>query len=344
MLTATGLLLCALAWPAQDAQPAPAAAAAPATGDLPAPTQPPRPAVPLSPPRLAAADALACAACHAEVVAEWADSAHAIAWVDSEYQDALENRRRPELCHGCHIPQPLLASGTLPERPTAREEQREHGVSCDSCHLGPAGSQLGPRGAASTAHASTASPLLQGGGSSALCATCHSTNIGPVLGVAKDFVESGQAQAGRSCVGCHFARVERPAASAGWPEGMPAGTARLGPSHALQTPRDPIFLASAFECRLDGPHLLLLKNRAGHRVPGLIGRRLVFELQVLGPDDGVLESQTFEFDTSRYLPVGGERRLEWKAAGRALHLVGRHVDPRAAEPVVFLDARLPLAP
>ena len=45
--------------------------------------------------------------------------------------------------------------------------------------------------------------------SSAMCSVCHSTNIGPVVGIAKDFETSKQAERGRSCIGCHMQAIER---------------------------------------------------------------------------------------------------------------------------------------
>ena len=76
--------------------------------------------------------------------------------------------------------------------------------------------------------------------SSELCAVCHKTNIGPVVGIAKDYFASKQAERGRTCVGCHMAKVERAWADG---EGVPV---RVGRSHAIQTPRDPSFLRQAF--------------------------------------------------------------------------------------------------
>ena len=320
-------------------EPDPVRGAEPAAGDEPAwELGPPAPAVPLRPARLARAGESACAECHAAIVEEWSTTAHALAWVDEVYQEELADRRRPELCHGCHVPEPLLAGGSLPERPTARAEAAQPldlGVSCEACHLGPDGVILGPRGAPTEAHPTRASPLLAER-SSELCAACHATNIGPVIGIAKDFEKSGQAARGRSCAACHLAEVEQAFA-----EGAPA---RSGRSHAVQTPRDPAFARRAFLpslVRADGGLLVRVANGAGHRVPGLMGRE--FRLRAEGLDAGgaVVARAERTIDARAYLPVDASVDLALEGAGVArARLVIEHLDPRAEEAIEVLSVEL----
>ena len=291
----------------------------------------PLPAIPLDPPGLEGTESHECAECHAEVVAEWAGSAHAIAWVDKLYQEQMRERKRPELCHGCHAPEPLLAGGE-PQRPKARDEHRQLGIDCRSCHLGHDGAMLGVRGTATEAHASTSSPFFEGEGGSQACAACHSTNIGPVVGIAKDFFKSDQTLRGRSCAGCHMAWVERGTG----PDGKP----RRVRSHAIQTPRDPAFLRRAFDLSLqerEGKTVVAIANRAGHRVPGLIGRELEFSVEAQGKT-----LANHSLDARRYLPVDGEVTIELPEAAAQVHVRGTHFDPRAAEGVLFLDLDLEL--
>ncbi len=299
------------------------------------PLSKPAPAVPLRPERLAELAGYACASCHAEVADEWAATAHGIAWIDEVYQDALKDKRRPESCHGCHAPENLFGLAEL-ARPKVREGDRSLGVSCETCHAGAGGVVLGPRGTPVDAHPSQAPPSLSIPGSSELCASCHSTNIGPVIGVAKDFVASDPEGRLRSCVGCHMAPVERKWASG---EGVPL---RSGRSHALQTPRDPSFLRRAFQAswRTDGRNRVVIANRAGHRVPGLIGREIRFQAEVLDASGAAIERAELRLDATAYLPVDARVEIPLAKAGSALRLVGEHLDPRAEKPVVFLDERL----
>ena len=328
--TATGVLLCsALA----------VRAAAPHDWTLEAP----EPAIPLVPATLDELDAFSCTECHREIVEEWASSAHGLAWVDEEYQESLEDRRRPEQCYDCHIPQNLVETGEVAKKVKPREDNLVHGISCDSCHLGPDGAYLGPWGAPTSAHASVASPIHQGAGSDALCIVCHARNVGPVIGIAKDYQKKFAGEGKETCVGCHMAPVER---RWGTPaEGEEEPPIRSGRSHALQTPRDPAFLRQAFELsasKTDAGCVVTIGNRAGHRIPGLIGREIEFQAKVLDASGKVIAEGEVGIDKRRFLPVGGETRIELEKAGTEVHVIGIHDAPTAIKPIEFLDVRLPL--
>src|SRR5262245_17595440 len=280
----------------------------------------PAPAVALRPAIVPGLESYGCASCHAEVAAEWAASAHGIAWVDEQYRAALTDKTRSERCYGCHAPEPVLA-GVLTSKPETREAVRELGVHCESCHQDADGAMLGPRGTQVAAHASKSSDALQAPGSNALCSACHSTNIGPVIGVAKDFASAKMAERGLSCVGCHMAPLER-----AWATDAPA---RTGRSHALQTPRDPAFLRLAFGRELrtvEGKSVLVLKNQAGHRVPGLVGRKLTFRAALLDAAGTTLEEKELELDERAYLPVDGARELAFSRVGSSVRIRGLHAE------------------
>lgn len=300
--------------------------------------KPPAPAVALRPPRLERLEGETCGECHADIVEEWAPTAHAVAWLDEVFQGEVKEKTRPQSCYGCHIPKPLLAAG-LASRAEARVERRHLGISCESCHLGESGTMLGPWGARTDAHKTQASDYMTEKAGSSMCMVCHSTNIGPVVGIAKDFVVTRQAERGRSCLGCHMAPVERKP-SKGALEGA---AARAGRSHAFQTPRDPAFLRLAFEptVRVEGgKSIVTIKNRAGHRVPGLIGREIELRAEALDGQGKVLGRGSLSIDAHAYLPVDWSVELAVEAAGDEVHLVGLHHDPRAEKPIPFLDLRL----
>jgi len=279
---------------------------------------------------------ISCNECHGDVVEEWAATSHALAWVDELYQDELEGRRKPAACHGCHIPE-LLHGEKFGQRPAPRAGDPHFAVSCEACHLHPDGTVLGPFGAPSDAHPTRASETMIGAGSNALCAACHSTNIGPVVGLVKDFERSRSAAAGGSCVGCHMApRAARSAADS------EAATApeRSVRSHALQTPRDPSFLRRAFslQVRADSKRtVVVLLNEAGHRVPGLMGRDLDLEAEVLDRDGAVLGSGELRINTRAFLPVDESLELPVEARGHAVRVRGVHHDPLSGLAIPFLD-------
>lgn len=324
------LLLCALLA---------AAFASPQTHDAPWDLAVPAPEVELRPPHLSIAAQSTCAPCHSEVTAEWAQTAHAVSWADEIYQAEVKEKSRPEACYGCHIPQPLHG-GKLGERPDARADARDFGISCEACHLGPAGEMIGPRDAQTKAHATRRADSMVGVGSSALCIGCHRVTVGPVVGIAKDYETSKQAERGRSCVGCHMAKLERRWADPGSEGEVPL---REGRSHAIQTPRDPAFLRRAFEPELvtaGGKTTVRVHNRAGHRVPGLIGRSIELTARVLDATGKSLAEKKLVIDTKTYLPVDGAVELSLDAVGNEVQLLGAHHDPRRDDPVSFLDVRL----
>ena len=278
---------------------------------------------------------LECAECHVEETREWARTLHANAWVDRAYQAELAKTKRKQGCLACHIPQPLHgAEGELVEQLTARTDDKHFGVSCASCHAGPGGVQYGPRGAATDAHPTARAETFVGAGSNALCVRCHDTTVGPVIGVAKDFVEAGLERRGLTCVGCHMGErvIETP--------GQPARTVR---SHALQTPRDPAFLARAFGLtakRQGGRVVVEVENLAGHRVPGLIGRKLELEARLLDASGKEVGKSKLALDHQSHLPVGAKVRLELAGDGVRVELTGVHHDPRLKEKVRFLEQGL----
>jgi hypothetical protein len=120
------------------------------------------------------------------------------------------------------------------------------GVDCNPATW-PEGRDLGPVGADEGARTKQGK-LFTPEGQSQLCVACHATTVSPVIGIAKDFVETRQFEKGRSCVGCHMQALERefvsdPASHA--KTGDAPYVKRPGRSHELQSPRDPAFLARA---------------------------------------------------------------------------------------------------
>jgi hypothetical protein len=308
----------------------------------------PAPVVALHPPSLAEFESVRCAACHLDVAREWAETAHAVAWLDETYQAAIAERTRPELCVGCHAPEPLLSSGELVARATARDdagEPRVHGITCTTCHAGAGDVVLGPRGDKTPAHATAASPFMTGARSAELCALCHKTNIGPVVGIAKDYDGSAAAAAGTVCIDCHWRPVERRWANAADGSADADVPLRVGRSHALQTPRDPAFLSRAFalEWRVaDGRTSVTVTNRTGHRVPGLQGREVRFAVTAQ-KGGATLGTAELVLDTRAYLPVDDAKVLVIDGAADAVVVRATHVDPRSPQPMVFLDGEVAAA-
>ena len=255
-------------------------------------------------------DAADCGRCHAEIHDEWHGSAHGRAWTDPIYQRTLDGLEHPERCHGCHVPDSVL--GRLGRPPRPRDGDLDAGVTCVACHQDRSGAIAGPFGAKTDAHATIAHPAFKEAGSTALCSSCHDLRIGPVLPLARDFEAAGLADRGKSCIGCHMPRMLRPIAVD--PDtGEPTGPERRGRSHALRGPSDPDFAASAFKIAVravdERSIELALGNRAGHRVPGLVGRRFVFDVVQFDASDRRITADAVTISDENLLLVAETRRF-----------------------------------
>jgi hypothetical protein len=289
------------------------------------------------PARLETLDGNDCLECHATIGLEWRESMHALAWEDPHYQKELKGIRRKKSCYGCHVPKPMDAQDWT-QKPEPRAESRHLGVDCVACHLAADGETiLGPDGFETDAHPTRKSELFDHDASNTICIACHATTIGPLIGIAKDFVETEQTDLGLSCVGCHMPQIKRASAN------DDAGTeypVRAGRNHRLMTPRDPLFLRKAFVFRAaekDGRTVLTIENACGHRVPGLLERKIHFRAKVV--DDGGKEVATGELtiDNRAYLAVDDLLELAIEGTGATLELVGTHEAPGVTRPVQFLE-------
>lgn len=325
----------------------------------------PAPAADGRPIKLDQLESLACAECHTDIAGEWSRSLHALAWEDQRFQDAIAKKRKPQSCQGCHIPNPIL-HGAIGRKPSPRADTplgevsedklthnpRHFGVSCISCHGASDGAMLGPIESSpdneiSGAHASRKHDAFGGKLGDALCIACHRTNVGPVIGIAKDFESTRQADKGLSCVGCHMAPVERSNASGLNEDGTKwSSPVRKGRSHELQTPRDPRYLALAFGLeaeRTSEGAKLIITNQAGHRVPGLRDRFMTFTVSTLDRQGVILGQTEHVIETDNYLAV--DARLEITVVGKdatriAVHAT--HTWDGVPKPVTFIERQFEL--
>ena len=115
-------------------------------------------------------DSRSCRQCHQQVYDDWKRSPHAKA-LTSTFPRMMDPGDKEASCLPCHTPQPVLETG-LELPPLARDERREEGVSCITCHQakeGMASSQTGLRGACRPVHeARLAQPEL--------CQSCHNAH------------------------------------------------------------------------------------------------------------------------------------------------------------------------
>ncbi len=267
-------------------------------------------------------DRMACAKCHRAVHEEWKGSAHARAFVDPIFQQALESRASPERCIPCHAP--VSALDRLGQMPRARNDHRELGVDCRSCHVRN-DTVHGPNGASTDAHKTEKDPTFQGRGAVALCTGCHDMRIADVLPLGREFLaataDDGDGDA--TCVSCHMESVRRAVAEDPG-TGKQSGELRAGRSHALLGPLDADFCASAFLFTVEmakGQASLVLRCGAGHGVPGLARlRSFLVRVQWLDKAAAVLREDTTTISWQNRLLVDEERKWEQPADRKAVAL------------------------
>jgi hypothetical protein len=263
--------------------------------------------------------AATCGMCHAAIYEEWKGAKHAVAWTDEIYQEQMKDRRRPQLCHGCHIPGRVL--DRLGNRPRARDRHLEEGVTCVACHQ-KGDAQHGPYGSDTIAHFVEKDPAFSFEGSVSLCASCHSTKIADILPVAKDFIDADMASKGKSCIGCHMPEVERHAANRmNMGADEPVGEVRMGRRHSLLGPGDVEFAASAFSLSATkrGSDLILsIRDEAGHRIPGLALRTFPFRIRQLDGDGNELQANEVVISAENGLMAEETREFPFPLADGAV--------------------------
>jgi hypothetical protein len=246
--------------------------------------------------------ARSCVPCHAEVAAQWSQSAHADAFTNELFRASFRHERRA-WCVSCHAPLPEQAAGQL----------RDEGVGCAACHVRD-GAILAARPAtpeAAQAHPIVVEPrLLQ----AEFCAGCHQFNwpitteplrygAHPMQNTVAEWQASGSAQ---TCVDCHMADGHR----------MPGG-------HDAERVRRALDVSVAARPR--GQLRVRLRARGvGHAVPtGDPFRRLIVQLCATPSCASPLQEIFFgrRFDdaqegrliTDTTVPARGERRLDLAA-------------------------------
>jgi formate-dependent nitrite reductase cytochrome c552 subunit len=126
-----------------------------------------------------ATDPVACAECHAEEHAAWADSTHAISSTNPHFQSVFAENEQPSYCLRCH------ASGFDANTNTVLFE----GVVCSSCH---------------TIEGEHPPAPATMGTNVATCAACHS---GGHASVYEEWLASEHQVVGVDCVDCHNAHT-----------------------------------------------------------------------------------------------------------------------------------------
>lgn len=176
-----------------------------------------------------------CADCHREIHDEWKGSHHWYSWLNPEpRRKELSDNFRNKDCIPCHAPRPMLEVG-FGKRPLEREDRREDGVNCFTCHKFQnamlTANELSPAAAGAPCQPVTWEPIAE----MRLCSPCHDQHK-----VEQDWLRSRFAVEGpdyQDCNDCHMP----------WTEGPPTrgSTRTRHRGHAFHGAHDEAMLRSA---------------------------------------------------------------------------------------------------
>lgn len=122
---------------------------------------------------------------------------------------AKQPKEKQDACRSCHAPTLIHVGQDKPVTPGLRENNREDGVSCVSCHLDTEGNIHG-KFDLSAPHPTVQDPLFTPARSAELCAACHQAdqmapNQQTVSEWKTDFLKTDS----RTCQDCHMPQVVR---------------------------------------------------------------------------------------------------------------------------------------
>ena len=249
-----------------------------------------------------------CADCHESIWKEWEKSGHAQAWKSKLYQKMRKKyeKEAPKSCDPCHAPQPILMTG-VGKMPLLREEGKETGVDCLSCHLDADGAMKGPYNDPSPFHQTKPSNVLYTR-QIKICASCH----GQPKVLAHNQIAEREKSNKETCQRCHMPETERK------PSRYSAKKKRSG-AHTFPGSRDKKFLQSVFHLDYDLSSeglTAFISNAADHAVPASPLREIELRIAVISSGGGVLydkrEIHRHPLDEAgkRVLPKGGDIRLK----------------------------------
>ncbi|MBT3269476.1 hypothetical protein HN371_20195 [Candidatus Poribacteria bacterium] len=225
-----------------------------------------------------------CADCHAEIWGEWKQSGHAQAWTSELYQTLKTRHEFPTDCDPCHAPKPLHITG-MGDMPQLRDEDRDAGVDCLACHLGPDGEMHGPYNDPSPFHA-TQRDLALYTRRITVCESCHGQESVAAHNQVAEFRESRSAKQAETCQRCHMPETLRKAAKYSRRE-------KRGSAHAFLGSRDQAWLESALRLdyeRTDEGLTVYVMNSAAHSVPAAPLRAMQLGILITSATGDVLHS------------------------------------------------------
>lgn len=225
-----------------------------------------------------------CAECHEEIWGEWRQSGHAQAWTSELYQSLKTRHDFPTDCDPCHAPKPLHITG-VGAMPELRDDDRDAGVDCLACHLGPDGKMHGPYNDPSPFHA-TQRDLALYTRRITVCESCHGQKAAMAHNQVAEFQGSQSAKQAETCQRCHMPETLRKAAKYSRRE-------KRGSAHAFLGSRDQAWLERALRLDYDRTQdglTVYVMNAAAHSVPAAPLRAMQLGILITSATGDVLHS------------------------------------------------------
>ena len=188
-----------------------------------------------------------CRQCHEAAFGEWEASFHSRSWADPNVQAAFQHFGFDRKCQSCHAPRPVLVTG-MTAQVELREQDRETGVNCVSCHHTSDGRGVAARRTIPDAPCRPVeTPELT---TSRICGRCHEA-------IYDDWRASRYREESVTCQHCHMRQGDDPEGPA---------------SHLCRGGHDPRTVRSGvrMECRRSADELIvsLANETTGHNFPG----------------------------------------------------------------------------
>jgi hypothetical protein len=292
LVLGAGLFVLALAWPEPSEPPAEPPRAAGA-GEIPA-------APPARPGLLDSHEN--CKECHEEIWREWSEDRHAQAWVGALYTEQSKNHTDTS-CFSCHAPRPVLETG-LDSPAEARQDFRESGINCLSCHQrgrhvvtsgAPGAAPCGP--VHDPAFPDDRPDMREA--TINFCGVCHNLH-----GTHLEFMGSRYYRDGMTCLSCHMAEeVNAPVVTGGPPK--PRRSHRFPGAHSTEMLRKAMTIVA--DRQGDRIVARVVNRGAGHRIPTdarhrAIRLKIAF-LDAYGQPVPVLDQQTGNLEREALLDL-----------------------------------------
>ncbi|HEX5136821.1 MAG TPA: multiheme c-type cytochrome [Planctomycetota bacterium] len=252
LVLGAALFVAALAWPEPAGTPA---TPAPADGTAEVPAGPPA-----KPGLLDSSEN--CKECHEEIWKEWSEDRHSQAWVGALYTKQSLNHTDTS-CFSCHAPRPILETG-LDSPAEARQDFRESGINCLSCHqrsqhvVGSGAPGAAPCGPVHDPKFPTDRPDMREATIN-FCGVCHNLH-----GTHLEFMGSRYYRDGMTCLTCHMAEEVTSPAVTGGPT-KPRKSHRFRGAHSPEMLRKAMtIVASQVKDKIVAR---VVNQGAGHKIP-----------------------------------------------------------------------------